>query len=144
MRSKGMKSMISSNIKYLRKMDGLTQEEFAERFGVSRQSVAKWESGESTPDIMKCRDIADHYELSLDSLVMIDLTTEKIEEDSNKGKYIFGMTKVGDRGQIVIPKHAREVFDINPGDRLMVMGDTNKGGIALAKVSLGNFFGRNK
>lgn len=136
--------MISSNIKYLRKQADLTQEEFAERFGVSRQSVAKWESGESMPDIMKCREIADHYGLSLDSLVLIDLSTEKIQEDSNKGKYIFGMTKVGDRGQIVIPKHAREVFDIHPGDRLMVMGDTNKGGIALAKVNLGSFFGKNK
>ena len=42
----------------------------------------------------------------------------------------------------MIPKYAREVFNVNPGDRLMVMGDTNKGGIALAKVSVGKFFGK--
>ena len=42
--------------------------------------------------------------------------------------------KVGEKGQIVIPKSARTVFEINPGDRLMVLGDTNKGGIALAKI----------
>ena len=52
------------------------------------------------------------------------------------------MVKVGDRGQIVIPKHAREVFDIKAGDRVMVMGDTAKGGIALAKVSIGKLFGK--
>ena len=134
--------MISSNIRYLRAHDELTQEEFAERFGVSRQSVAKWESGESTPDVIKCREIAEHYEISIDTLVCFSLNDEDFTEKSNKGRYIFGMTKVGERGQIVIPKYAREVFDINPGDRLMVMGDTNKGGIALAKVSFGNLFGR--
>lgn len=136
--------MISSNIKYLRKKENLTQEEFAERFGVSRQSVAKWESGESAPDIYKCREIAEYYEISLDALVNFPPEGETFTEKTNDGKYIFGMTKVGERGQIVIPKYAREVFDIEPGDRLMVMGDTNKGGIALAKVSVGGFFGKKK
>ena len=135
--------MISSNIRYLRNQEGLSQEAFAERFGVSRQSVAKWENGDSTPDIVKCREIAEHYEISIDSLVSFPLSEEQGELlKPNDGKYIFGMTKVGERGQIVIPKHAREVFDIKPGDRLMVMGDTNKGGIALAKVTMGALLGR--
>lgn len=134
--------MISSNIRFLRNREGLSQEAFAERFGVSRQSVAKWENGESAPDIIKCREIADYYDISIDSLVVLSLSEEGILEDTNEGKYIFGMIKVGERGQIVIPKHAREVFDIKPGDRLMVMGDTHKGGIALAKVSMGSLFGR--
>ena len=135
--------MISSNIRYLRNQEGLSQEAFAERFGVSRQSVAKWENGDSTPDIVKCREIADHYELSIDSLISLPLSEEQGElSKPNEGKYIFGVTKVGERGQIVIPKHAREIFDIKPGDRLMVMGDTNKGGIALAKVSMGALLGR--
>ena len=134
--------MISSNIRFLRNREGLSQEAFAERFGVSRQSVAKWENGESAPDIIKCREIADYYDISIDSLVVLSLSEEGIFEDTNEGKYIFGMIKVGERGQIVIPKHAREVFDIKPGDRLMVMGDTHKGGIALAKVSMGSLFGR--
>ncbi|MEM2135972.1 MAG: AbrB/MazE/SpoVT family DNA-binding domain-containing protein [Candidatus Freyarchaeota archaeon] len=50
-----------------------------------------------------------------------------------KDKFIFGTVKVGERGQIVIPKEAREMFKINPGDTLIVMGDLNKG-IAIAKV----------
>lgn len=134
--------MISSNIRYLRHRDNLTQEEFAELFGVSRQSVAKWESGDSAPDIYKCREIAEHFEITLDSFVSFSLDSEDFSEETADGRYIFGMTKVGERGQIVIPKYAREVFEISPGDRLMVMGDTNKGGIALAKVNIGGFSGR--
>jgi len=50
-----------------------------------------------------------------------------------KDKYIFGTVKVGDRGQIVIPKEARELFKINPRDTLLVAGDINKG-LAITKV----------
>lgn len=134
--------MISSNIRFLRRQSDMSQEEFAELFGVSRQSVAKWESGESAPDIRKCAEIAGHYDLSLDVFVNFSLEEREVQTETTDGKYIFGMTKVGERGQIVIPKYAREVFGISPGDRLMVMGDTSKGGIALAKVSMGNLFGK--
>lgn len=40
---------------------------------------------------------------------------------------VFGTAKVGDRGQIVIPKEARELFNIHPGDTLLVVGESNKG-----------------
>ena len=49
-----------------------------------------------------------------------------------KGKYLFGICKVGEKGQIVIPKEARKVFDINPGDSLVMLGDAHKG-IAIVK-----------
>ncbi|MFX1257936.1 MAG: AbrB/MazE/SpoVT family DNA-binding domain-containing protein [Promethearchaeota archaeon] len=52
-----------------------------------------------------------------------------------KGKYFFGSVKVGERGQIVIPIEARKLFNIKPGDKLLVLGDEKKG-IALAKASL--------
>lgn len=132
--------MIASNIRYIRKQENLSQEEFAERFGVSRQSVAKWESGESVPDIMKCREIAEYYDLSIDTLVTLSLEGMAMNEKTSDGKYIFGMVKVADGGQVTIPEYALEVFDVHEGDRLMVMGDTSKGGIALAKISLGNIF----
>ena len=47
-----------------------------------------------------------------------------------KGKHIFGTAKVGEKGQIVIPKGARELFGIQPGDQLLLMAD-KKRGIAL-------------
>ncbi len=43
-----------------------------------------------------------------------------------KGKYAWTAT-VGEKGQIVIPKQAREVFDIHPGDTLMILGDEKRG-----------------
>ncbi len=42
-------------------------------------------------------------------------------------KRVFGTAKVGDRGQIVIPKEARELFGIKPGDTLLIFGEENKG-----------------
>lgn len=130
--------MIASNIRYLRKRENLSQEDFAERFGVSRQSVAKWESGESTPDVQKCREIADYYALSLDVLVSFSLEKPDANGTGTAGKYIFGMVEVHDGGQVTLPKYACEVFRVSDGDRMMVLGDTEKGGIALAKVSLGD------
>ena len=52
-----------------------------------------------------------------------------------KGTHIFGTVKVGERGQIVIPKEAREIFDINPGDSLLVLGDEEQG-IAIVKADV--------
>ncbi len=53
-----------------------------------------------------------------------------------KGKHLFGMVKVGEKGQIVIPKDARDIFDIKPGDGLIVLGDEERG---LALVKSQNF-----
>ena len=52
-----------------------------------------------------------------------------------KDKYFFGSVKVGERGQIVIPIEARKVFNINSGDKLLVLGDQKKG-LVIAKTSL--------
>ena len=45
----------------------------------------------------------------------------------NRGNHIFGTAKVGDRGQIVIPKEARRFFGISPGDTLLILGDEERG-----------------
>ena len=50
----------------------------------------------------------------------------------SKGYHIFGTAKVGERGQIVIPKEARTVFGIEPGDTLLILGD-EKNGILVSK-----------
>ncbi|MBQ3108310.1 MAG: AbrB/MazE/SpoVT family DNA-binding domain-containing protein [Clostridia bacterium] len=51
------------------------------------------------------------------------------------GKHIFGTVTVGERGQIVIPKKARDLFDIKPGDSLIVLGDETQG-IAIMKADI--------
>lgn len=53
----------------LRRGRGLTQEEVAERFGVSAQAVSKWENGVSMPDVSLLPDIADYFDITLDELL---------------------------------------------------------------------------
>ena len=52
-----------------------------------------------------------------------------------KDKRIFGICRVGEKGQIVIPKEARDMFSIKPGDNLVLLGDKKKG-MALAKAEV--------
>ena len=126
--------MFKDNLIELRKLNNMSQEDLAEKIGVSRQTLSKYETGESLPDIEKCQLIAETFSVSIDDLLNYD----KKSDDSlglavpPKGKYIFGMVKVGDKGQIVIPAKARKVFDIKPGDNVIVLGADGEG-IAIIK-----------
>ena len=85
------------------------------------------------PDIEKCVLLAELYNVTLDDLV----NHTKDEMGLNvppKGKHVFGVVTVGDKGQIVIPHKARKVFQIQAGDRFIVLGDECQG-IALIKES---------
>jgi len=70
-----------------------------------------------------------------------DLVDEMIAPRREKTKHLFGSVKVGERGQIVIPKEAREIFDIRQGDVLLVLGDVERG-IALVKADTLREFAR--
>ena len=59
----------NENLKYLRKMEGMTQEELAEKINVSRQSVTKWESGQALPDIEKIKELAFMFSVTVDCLI---------------------------------------------------------------------------
>ena len=125
--------MFKDNLVQMRKLLQMTQEDIAEKLGVTRQSVAKWEAGDSVPDLDKCKQLADIFGVSLDDLA-------NYEPDENlglaappKGKHLFGLVTVGDKGQIVIPAKARKLFDISPGDQLVVLGDEGQG-IAIVKA----------
>jgi AbrB family looped-hinge helix DNA binding protein len=136
----GMKSMndsrknIAANLRYLRSKQRLTQEAVAERIGVTRQAVAKWENGESVPDIVNCQALAELYDVSLDDLVRHDAEAEGIPIPP-KDKHIFGLVTLGERGQVVLPKKARDTFQLKPGDSLLVLGDTSpeRSGLALIR-----------
>jgi AbrB family looped-hinge helix DNA binding protein len=124
----------ADNLIELRKLNNLSQEDIAEKIGVSRQTLSKYETGESLPDIERCKMLADLLGVTMDDLI----SYEKNDSDNlgcvipPKGKHIFGMVKVGDKGQIVIPAKARKIFDIKTGDNLIVLGDEFQG-IALIK-----------
>ena len=123
--------MFKDNLIALRKMNGLSQEELADKINVSRQTLSKYETGESLPDVEKCKLIADVFEVSLDDLVNYDSKATGLGVPP-KGKHMFGVVKVGDKGQTVIPAKARKVFQIKPGDNLIVLGDETSG-IAIIK-----------
>lgn len=63
-----------------RKKKGLSQEEVAEKLGVSRQTISKWETEETVPDIYQAKKLAKIYGLSLDELIDTDLNQKEIEE----------------------------------------------------------------
>ena len=118
--------MFSDNLIELRKLHKMSQEELAEQLQVSRQTISKYETGESLPDIDKCKQLADIFNVSLDDLV----NYEKVIDDVGippRGKHLFGTVKVGEKGQIVIPAKARNIFHIETWDRLIVLGDETQG-----------------
>lgn len=118
--------MFKDNLIALRKINNLSQEELADRIGVTRQTLSKYETGESLPDIDKCMALANVFEVSLDDLVNYDSKESGLNVPP-KGKHMFGMVKVGEKGQIVIPAKARKIFHIQPGDNLIVLGDESSG-----------------
>ena len=63
-----------------RKRCGLTQEEVAEKLGVSRQTISKWETDETLPDIRQSKRLALLYRLSLDELIDFDLDVQEVEQ----------------------------------------------------------------
>lgn len=119
--------MFHDNLVQLRKMKKMTQEEIAGELGVSRQAIAKWESGETVPDLDKCRRLAELLEVSLDDLANYEPEHHLGIGLPPKGKHLFGLVTVGDKGQIVIPAKARKLFDIHAGDQLVVLGDEAQG-----------------
>ncbi len=123
--------MFSEKIQEARKRLGLTQEELAEQIGVSRQALAKWESGKTLPDIERAAALSRILGIPLAELVQN--SGPEPDQGPPRGKYLFGIAEVNDKGQIVIPKEARRVFNIKAGDRLVVLGDDAQG-IALMKA----------
>ena len=125
-------SNLAKNLSSLRRASGLSQEKAAEAAGVTRQALAKWEAGETTPDVLHCDKLAQLYGVSLDDLLHYEQKPGGVPPPP-RGKHVFGVVQMGERGQIVVPKRARELFNLSRGDTLVVLGDTNPGtsGIAL-------------
>ena len=127
--------MFKDNISILRNASGFSQEEVAEKLDISRQAYAKWEKGDTFPDIEKCAKLANIYNTTLDALY----NTEELPDGTRiipapKGKHIFGVVTMNEKGQIVIPKKAREVMGYCTSEELLVLGD-EESGIALMKAS---------
>lgn len=133
--------MLAENLYNLRRMRRLTQEAVAGAIGVSRQAVAKWEAGETTPDIVNCAALADLYGVTLDSLVNFAPPRPGLPAPP-RGKHLFGAVTMDGQGRIVLPEKARQVFGLVPGDSLMVLGDEGQGLALVREKDLLQLLGR--
>ena len=127
--------MFSDNLVQLRKLNNMTQEDLADKVGVTRQSIAQWESGKTCPNIEQSKLLAEVLGVTLDDLVNFESPENMNLAAPPKGKHLFGLVTVGDKGQIVIPARARKIFDTKPGDRLVVLGDEFQG-LAVIKADM--------
>ncbi len=128
--------MLKENLIILRNVKGYSQEEIAEKIGISRQAYAKWESGATIPDIEKCCRLAEVYGVTIDSLMKTTTVDGKgMIPPPQTGKNIWGSVAINDKGQLVIPKAVREKFGLTGGQRLVVLTD-DKEGIALIPAEL--------
>ena len=127
--------MLKDNLVMLRRLNGYSQEQLAEKIGISRQAYAKWESGATIPDVEKCGLLAEVYGTTIDSLIKTQ-TVEGVGviPPAPNGKNIWGLVTINDRGQLVIPKGARDKFGLTGGQRLIVAGD--EVGIALVPADV--------
>ena len=73
---------LGENIQFLRKKENITQEQFAERLEVSRQSVSKWESDTAYPEMEKILQMCELFHVSMDDLVRNDVSTLYIEDQA--------------------------------------------------------------
>ena len=125
---------LSENLSFLRQKYGYTLEALAEIISVSRQTVAKWEAGDSFPDILNCTKLATLYKVSLDELVnrpLVEALSEGFEIEDGR---ICGVVDISEEGAIVIPDIVMEMFEIKRGDKMLLLAD-KKQGLALVKCS---------
>jgi len=129
------KITLSRNLAFLRQTNKYSQEGLAEKIGVTRQSIAKWENGESLPDIINCDALAKLFNVSLDDLLHYDQQENKLSIPP-KGKHFFGSIIVEERGNIQIPDEALKTLNISSGDKLVLLGDENPERFGLALVPI--------
>ncbi len=129
-----MEIWIADNLKLLRYKNGYTLEAIAEIISVSRQSVAKWESGDSVPDIVNCVKLASLYKISLDELVNRPLKNMIDNEFDKKEGRICGVLEISQEQMIPIPDSVMEMFAMHRGDKVLLLADKQQG-IALVKCS---------
>lgn len=125
---------IADNLKILRYKNGYTLEALAEIISVSRQSVAKWEVGDSVPDIVNCVKLASLYKITLDELVNKPLKGALSGDFLPEDGRICGVLDISDQKTIRIPDPVMEMFDLCCGDKVLLLAD-KKQGLALVKCS---------
>lgn len=129
-----MNICIADNLKLLRYKNGYTLEAIAEIISVSRQSVAKWEAGDSIPDVINCVKLASLYKITLDELVYKPLQKAISNDFDSENGRICGVLEISPESTIRIPGSVMELFDLQCGEKVLLLAN-KKQGIALVKCS---------
>ncbi|MCI7605976.1 MAG: helix-turn-helix domain-containing protein [Spirochaetales bacterium] len=132
--------MVGENIIFLRKRNGMTQEALSERINVSRQTVAKWERGESEPDCSSLVRLSTLFDVTIDALVGNVEEDQKIIGVAPKGKYFFGMAKINDDYTVKLPQKALDVFSLSVGSELAILCDEDRGFALIPKKQITDMF----
>lgn len=99
---------IAAFFKELRKEKGLTQEQLAEQFGVSRRSVSRWETGSSLPDIELFVEMADYYEVDLRELLDGERKKEKMNEELKET--VLKVAEFGNEDKMKVTRRMNKLF----------------------------------
>jgi len=121
---------LGNNLFNARKKSGLSQEEVAEKLGVSRQTISKWETDETLPDIRQAKKLALLYHLSLDELIDFDVNLKEIEQvienTSEETQKKVDWTKVWGKKYPILTSYQNEVNIKDYADQLKEMTDRLK------------------
>jgi transcriptional regulator with XRE-family HTH domain len=90
-----IKENFAKNLIRLRKAEGLTQAELAEKLNYSDKAVSKWERGESFPDLYVVKQIADFYRVTIDSLISDSITKKPPAKNKEKRRFIIALCSMG-------------------------------------------------
>lgn len=118
---------LGNSLFHARKKCGLSQEEVAEKLGVSRQTISKWETDETVPDIRQSKRMAILYNVSLDELIEFDVDIKEIQEvidkTSEKTEEKIDWTNAWGKKYPILLKYQEIVNIPNYARRLNVMLD---------------------
>ena len=133
---------IADRIQYLRKQKGLSQEELADKIGVSRQAVSKWESEQSTPDLEKIIIMSDLFEVTTDYILKgiepVSITSRTTVKTLYFGSVLIFATIAG------IWSFTANRFRFDECLMIILAGGAVGLGIALLIQVIGNMFAKNE